>query len=123
MAKKIFVIFFSLMVMVSCKKIKEKTEQEVKLYRFEQEGKYGYLDQTCKTVINPQFDAAGSFSEGLADVKISGKWGYIDKTGKYVINPQFDDAWPFSEGLTKVKSGKKWILIDKTGRDICNSAK
>ncbi|PSO79918.1 MAG: hypothetical protein BRC51_06045 [Cyanobacteria bacterium SW_12_48_29] len=41
-------------------------------------------------VINPQFDYAGEFSEGLAPIKISDKWGYIDKTGEMVINPQFD---------------------------------
>jgi len=25
------------------------------------------------------YDSAGSFSEGLAQVKVNGKWGYIDK--------------------------------------------
>ncbi len=47
-------------------------------------GKYGYIDKTGKYVINPQFDYAGSFSEGLAVVEIGGKWGYIDKTGKFI---------------------------------------
>ena len=46
-------------------------------------------------VINPQFDAASPFSEGLAHVRIGGKWGYIDPAGKMVINPQFDAASPF----------------------------
>ena len=40
-------------------------------------------------VIKPQFNAAYSFSEGLAAVEIGetrpGKWGFIDKTGKVVI--------------------------------------
>ena len=30
-------------------------------------------------VINPQFDWAGSFSEGLAFVKSGEKWGYISR--------------------------------------------
>ena len=38
-------------------------------------------------VINPQFDEAGSFSDGLAQVKAGGRFGYIDATGKYVWNP------------------------------------
>ena len=40
-------------------------------------------------VINPQFDSALSFSEGLAAVRIgdipTGKWGYIDTTGRMMI--------------------------------------
>ena len=57
-------------------------------------GRYGYINPEGKYIINPQFDDAGSFSGGLAAVKM-GKWGYIDKTGKVVINPQFDEALPF----------------------------
>jgi hypothetical protein len=51
------------------------------LFRFVQDGKYGYIDKTGKIVIKPQFDFAESFSEGLAWVSISGKDGYINKTG------------------------------------------
>jgi hypothetical protein len=54
-------------------------------------------------VIEPQFDRADSFSQGLARVKIDGKWGYIDKTGKLVIQPQFDEADAFSEGLALIR--------------------
>ena len=30
-------------------------------------------------IIEPKFDGAGSFLEGLAPVKINEKWGYIGK--------------------------------------------
>ena len=69
---------------------------------------------TAKTgtiVINPQFDKAESFSEGLAAVRIGGKEGFIDKTGHYVINPQFDSANSFSDGLAAVRVGDKWGFI------------
>ena len=54
---------------------------------------YTVTDKTGKFVINPQFDNAASFSDGLARVEVGNKWGYIDKTGKFEINPQFDDAF------------------------------
>ncbi len=65
---------------------------------------YKYIPGMEFVVIQPQFDAADSFSEGLAQVKIGNKWGYIDKTGKLVIPPQFDEANAFSAGLALVKS-------------------
>ena len=42
--------------------------------------------------IQPQFDEATDFSEGLAAVKIGGKWGFVDKSGKFVI-PLGDYKW------------------------------
>jgi hypothetical protein len=44
---------------------------------------WGYIDKTGKTVVNPQFISASSFSEGLAAVRIdtgkTSKWGYISR--------------------------------------------
>lgn len=71
------------------------------------DGKWGYVDKEGNYVINPQFDAAYTFSDnGLAVVEVNNKYGYIDKKGNYVINPQFDDANYFtSDGLAVVESG------------------
>jgi hypothetical protein len=38
-------------------------------------------------VINPQFDEAAPFADGLARVKTGGRYGYINDSGKYVWNP------------------------------------
>jgi hypothetical protein len=45
------------------------------------------VDKSGKLVINPQFDEAMSFANGLARVKMGGRTGYINATGKYVWNP------------------------------------
>jgi hypothetical protein len=98
------------------------------LYPVKQDGKYGFIDKTGKIIINPQFNNARSFSEGLASVCIGGNgflcqggnWGFIDKTGKIIINPQFDFAFPFSEGLANVNIGNKYGYIDKTGKIVIN---
>ena len=65
--------------------------------------KYGFIDKSGKVVIEPQFDDAEDFSEGLAQVGKDGKWGFIDKSGKVVIEPQYDYVGDFSEGLAKVR--------------------
>jgi hypothetical protein len=62
-------------------------------------------------VIPPQFDAAESFLEGLAAVKIDDFWGYIDKKGQLVIPSEFSEAKPFREGLALVNIGSKWGYI------------
>jgi hypothetical protein len=87
-------------------------------------GKDGYIDTTGKSVIDPQFQFAGAFSEGLARVMIDGKYGYIDKSGKVVVKPPFNRAaGDFSQGLAQVTIGDKSGYIDKTGNWIWKPTK
>ena len=74
------------------------------LYPVVVNGRWGFVNKSGETVINPQFDHAGGFAEGLAPVRM-GRWGYVDASGKMQINPQFDKADVFSEGLAAVKLG------------------
>jgi hypothetical protein len=85
------------------------------LYRITVNGKVGFMDRSGKTVITPQFDAAGGFSEGLASVRIGAKWGYIDTKGTVVITPQFDQPSAFSEGLAELQVGTKFGYINTKG--------
>ncbi|MCR5423201.1 MAG: WG repeat-containing protein [Bacteroidales bacterium] len=78
-------------------------------------GKCGYVNQMGKVVINPEYDAAMSFSEGLAAVKKGKKWGFVDTHGDMVIHPQFDEAGFFQEGMAVIRSGDRLGYIDKTG--------
>ena len=64
----------------------------------EVDGKRGFIDTTGKMAIPAGFDVAGSFTQGLACVKIDGKWGFIDKSGELVIPCRFDNVWSFSRG-------------------------
>ncbi|MHB1238629.1 MAG: WG repeat-containing protein, partial [Gallionella sp.] len=75
-------------------------------------GKSGYIDKTGEMVINPQFDYATNFSEGLAAVCINGSGcGYIDKTGTIVVSLTFSEADPFQDGLARVRVGNKYGFI------------
>ncbi len=82
-------------------------------------GKFGYIDRNGKFVIQPKYDIADSFTEGLARVAIKKdqkyKWGFIDKTGTPRIPLQFDDAGNFSEGLACVGVGELFGFIDSNG--------
>jgi hypothetical protein len=84
------------------------------------EMKCGYVNKTGKVVINPQFDGANYFCEGLAAIRLKDKFGFIDKKGKIVINPQFDYVGDFSEGKAVFKNGNQWGYIDQKGAYIIN---
>ena len=81
--------------------------------------KCGFMDMSGNYVINPRFDFAEPFSEGLALVsehKHDLRCGFVDKLGNYVIRPQFDNANSFSDGLAAVDVGNwSYGFIDKTG--------
>jgi hypothetical protein len=123
--------FFSLLLIVlfslsfnSC----GNDENKVKLFPVKSGDKWGYVNRQGNIVINPQFDGAFNYSEGLALVKTEGKYGYIGEDGKYVVNPIYKDANKFSEGLACVvmengkpqiinKAGKILFTVDKA--DMC----
>jgi len=97
------------------------------LFPIKQNKKWGYIDNTGKIVIEPQFASAEKFSEGLAVVEVGNRtYGYINESGQFVINPQFrDNAGHFSEGLAVVAVGegaeRRAVYIDKTGKIIIDA--
>lgn len=79
--------------------------------------KWGYIDREGKILINPQFNTANVFVDGIALVaNAESKYGYIGVDGKYKINPTYKSATFFSEGLACVvpENGKPQF-IDESG--------
>lgn len=66
-------------------------------------------------VIEPKFEVAKRFSEGLAAVRVEGKFGYIDRSGAIVIEPQFEQAGKFDQGLAVAGSEGAFGIIDRSG--------
>jgi tetratricopeptide (TPR) repeat protein len=95
-------------------------------------GKDGFIDRTGKTIINPAYEVAAPFSEGLAAVEAETadtpkkyRWGFIDRSAKMVIPPQYDFFTDFSEGLAFVRKpepppgfGGTVFFIDRTGKIV-----
>jgi len=113
-----------------------ETAKESPLFLIKVDGKWGYIDAAGKVVIQPKFDDANGFSEGLACVNVGGAWvtteieggsttvfrgghwGYIDATGKFVIETKAAEVKSFSEGLAAVKIGDKWGYINRSGKMV-----
>ena len=96
--------------------------------------KTGFIDKTGNFVIEPKFDNAGPFSEGLARVTVTEggeeKLGFIDHSGQFVIPPIFNtdadfrrNSTDFSEDWASVTENlrptiteeEKFVYIDKKG--------
>ena len=79
-------------------------------------GKIGFINTQGQWVIEPSFDKARGFSNGLAPVVKDKKWGYINENGEQIIDFQYKDAETFSpDGLAPVKE-KLWGFVDTTGK-------
>lgn len=80
-------------------------------------GKWGFK-QFGEWVVDPRFDSACDFNDGLAPVFLNGKWGYIDKKGTCIIPYKYEYAGAFHEGLARVKMSEKWGYVDPSGKCI-----
>jgi WG repeat protein len=97
----------------------------------------GYINTSWEFVIQPQFENAAPFSEGLARVAVikdeMEKLAFINKQGKFVIPPTFNTDYDFlrnssnfSEGLAALSEGlnpsrtkeETVVYIDKMGQIV-----
>ena len=78
----------------------------------------GFIDKTGNVVLPiDKYDSVGSFSEGVALIRVDGKWGFIDKTGSEVIPPilEYQVIEDVSEGIAAVRRDDKWGFISVPG--------
>ncbi len=120
MTKTAFMFLFSLLVFSCALPDVQQADQPKDpgpLFPVYVNGKWGYIDITGKIAIEPQFQEAHPFSEGLARVEDSeGNDAFINKTGKTVIKGDFHISSDFSEGLATIWNDGLLGYIDRKGR-------
>ncbi len=103
------------------------------LFRIVKKGKIGYTDELGNIVINPQFNAALPFQNGMAafcdgcnessngEHKIweEGNWGFINKKGEIAIPAKYDRiVSEFEKGVASVEYSDRVFTINKAGSEI-----
>jgi len=98
---------------------KEVGEREgIKYFQVIENGKTGFRDLDGKIVIEPKFDNAEMFSEGLSAVEVDKKWGYIDTTGNFVLQPKYEYAGSFHNGLASYGANEKYGFINRQWQQV-----
>mgnify|MGYP000471729544 CR=1 FL=1 len=90
--KKLTILFIILGVVVAFGAWTTIENKPDHLYRIVENNLFGYISFQGKVVINPEYQGAGEFSEGLAAVRKDGLYGYIDMNGAYAFEPRYDFA-------------------------------
>ncbi|MBT1704010.1 WG repeat-containing protein [Chryseosolibacter indicus] len=101
-------------VLLSKCSIKETTtnlNETSTLYPIKENAKWGYMDQTGKVIVPPDFDYAWDFSEGLGRFKRKGKYGFVNAKGEIAIQPSFAYADDFKGEYTRVNT-KDTVIYD-----------
>ncbi|MGL4676493.1 MAG: WG repeat-containing protein [Brevinema sp.] len=98
-----------------------------RLYPFPENGKWGYINQTGQTIVQPIYHSGGQFVEGLAKiVKINERgeylYGFINSSGKEVIPPKFLSVSDFDGGIARVKIREKFFPLLTNGTLLTDQA-
>ena len=84
--------------------------------------KAGYMNRDGEIVVEPIYDAAHPFSDGLAAVKVGEKWGAINNHGELVIEPFSGMYLAFAEDRSQFSLAKGGVerrgIVDRTGKII-----
>lgn len=74
--------------------------------------KWGFIDTEGKYIVEPEYEEAKSFSNGLAAIKKEDKWGFINEENQIVIEPQYTETRSFNSSFNCfVKVEEKWNLL------------
>jgi hypothetical protein len=79
----------------------------------------GYVDRTGELVLEPRYDRAEPFSEGLAWVEEAGLGAFIDPEGRRIIPATVARAGQVSEGRVWLEYGPDQVgFVDTQGRPV-----
>lgn len=123
MAKKIFILILIMLLTAACAAEPSKIKKaEPVLYPasslVEGEMKWGYVDQSGKFIVAPEWDYVEPFSEeGVAIVTRDGKAGLLGTGGAVILEPKYEGILGYYEGLAvAVIDGQEYDVLDTAGK-------
>ncbi|XAL98415.1 WG repeat-containing protein [Phycisphaeraceae bacterium D3-23] len=60
---------------------------------------WGYLTKAFRWRIEPAYEDARDFHNGIAAVQVDGRWGFVYANGRWAIEPQFEEVDDFDDAV------------------------
>ena len=79
---------------------------------------FGYIDKSGTEVIQPVYEWAGDFEDGIACIMQGGKMGAINTSGKMVIMPLYDQLTSIGNGCVLYSESNKYGLMSTNGTQL-----
>lgn len=118
----IIVTIFCALLLAACSSSSKQQKAPMKLFPFSNGEKFGYADMEGKVVVQPQFEHAYMFRDGIALVRVGAgekpaRYGYVKEDGTMLTEPIYVEATQFNEGLAwVVKEDGCPMAIDTKGK-------
>lgn len=83
-------------------------------------GKFGYVDDVGRVLIEPRYTSAQDFSGGRAVVEENGLLGVIDPDGAWVVAPRYAHLSGFREGYCVFADDQYevWGILSESGEEV-----
>lgn len=91
------------------------------LLPFKQNYKWGYIDNTGKTIIEPNFDDASMFDKNIAIVRNQEKFGVINTDGKIIVPIEEKEIKILSHQFVAYRKDTAWGMVDLEGKVQINA--
>lgn len=100
-----------LFILLICGRIRA---QEPQVFPVKKDGKWGFMDQEGRLVLDPRFDALSPAANfGYFRVQIGNRQGILDGRGKSLIPVSFDRVRILDSLIFAVESDRGWTVIDQ----------
>ena len=86
------------------------------LYPWLENGKYGYINQEGRLIINCLYDEASAFYDGAAIVASSGKMGLINKKNETLTPFVFDEIFDPQQRTFIAKKDERYGVLNHLGK-------
>lgn len=95
-------------------------DEDLKLFRFSENGKYGIVTTFGDFIMGPKYDFIDRFVKKIARVKLNDKWGFIGIRGEVLVEPVYDELNQFNdrgEAACEYNGRKSALLRDALFRN------
>lgn len=98
--------------------LKELQLNKVVLFEYHKDDLIGFVNENGTIVLQPQYEEATAFYEGLSVVSRNDTVFFINKDGENPFPVTYHAAYRFQHGIAPVKRNNRWHFINRQGQVI-----